>query len=103
MSDFDNIDLYWIREDERQDQIDQQQENESDEIACWLDSASAREVNRVWWDLDIDADKHTDTFVEMVLNGEDAKAWLRHLLQDIAEKNYPEWKKLSVAAYKERS
>ena len=47
MSDFMNIDLYWIREDERQDAADQQQEWESEQIACWLDVASSREVNQV--------------------------------------------------------
>lgn len=103
MSDFMNIDLYWIREDERQDAADQQQEWESEQIACWLDVASSREINQVWSDLDYDLGATTDKMVEMVLDGLDAKSWLKQHIQDIAEKQFADWKRCSAAAYKDRS
>jgi len=103
MSDYYSIDLYWIREDERQDAADQQQEWESDQIACWLDVASSREVNQVWWDLDHAIEENTDTLVEMVLRGEDAKSWLKQLIQDLAEKQFDTWKHSSTRAYKAKA
>lgn len=100
MSDYYSIDLYWIREDERQDAADQQQEWESDEIACWLDSATVKEIIWVWADLDRDTDITTDKVIEMLWNGEDAKAWLKQRIQELAEKQFDTWKESSKLAYK---
>lgn len=101
MSDFMNIDLHWIREDERQDQLERQQEQESDQIACWLDSASSREINQVWSDLDYELAESTDKLVEMVIDGLNAKAWLRQHIQKLAEKQFDDWLRCSQQAYKD--
>lgn len=103
MSDFLNIDLHWIREDNRQDQLERQQEHESDQIACWLDSASSREINQVWSDLDYELAENTDKLVEMVIDGLNAKAWLRQHIQTLAEKQFDDWLHCSQQAYKDRS
>lgn len=100
MSDYDSIDLHWIREDNYNDALERQQEWESDEIACWLDSATVKEIIWVWTDLDRDTDITTDQVIEMLWNGEDAKAWLKQRIQTLAEKQYDTWKQSSKLAYK---
>lgn len=100
MSDYDSIDLHWIREDNYNDALERQQEWESDEIACWLDSATVKEIIWVWADLDRDTDITTDQVIEMLWNGEDAKAWLKQRIQTLAEKQYDTWKHSSKLAYK---
>ena len=99
MSDF-GIDLHWIREDNYNDSLERQKEQESDEIACWLDSASVREIIQVWGDIDVYADLTTDDVITMVWNGEDAKAWLKQRIQELAEKQFDTWKHSSKLAYK---
>ena len=94
------MDLYWIREDNYNDSLERQQEQESDEIACWLDSASVKEIIQVWGDLDVHTDLTTDDIITMVWNGEDAKAWLKQRIQELAEKQYDTWKQSSKLAYK---
>ena len=94
------MDLYWIREDNYNDSLERQQEQESDEIVCWLDSASVKEIIQVWGDLDRDTDITTDQVIEMLWNGEDAKAWLKQRVQELAEKQYDTWKHSSKLAYK---
>lgn len=99
MSDF-GIDLHWIREDNYNDSLERQQEQESDEIACWLDSASVKEIIQVWGDLDVHTDLTTDDVITMVWNGENAKAWFKQRIQELAEKQYDTWKQSSKLAYK---
>ena len=94
------MDLYWIREDNFNDSLERQQKQESDEIACWLDSASVKEIIQVWGDLDRDTDITTDQVIEMVWNGEDAKAMFNQRIQELAEKQYDTWKQSSKLAYK---
>ena len=94
------MDLYWIREDNYNDSLERQQEQESDEIACWLDSASVKEIIQVWGDLDVHTDLTTDDVITMVWNGEDAKAWLKQRIQELAEKQFDTWKQSSKLAYK---
>ena len=94
------MDLYWIREDNYNDTLERQQEQESDEIACWLDSASVKEIIQVWGDLDVHTDLTTDDIITMVWNGEDAKAWLKQRIQELAEKQFDTWKQSSKLAYK---
>jgi len=94
------MDLYWIREDNYNDSLERQQEQESDEIACWLDSASVKEIIQVWGDLDVHTDLTTDDIITMLWNGEDAKAWLKQRIQELAEKQYDTWKQSSKLAYK---
>ena len=94
------MDLYWIREDNYNDSLERQQEQESDEIACWLDSASVKEIIQVWGDLDVHTDLTTDNIITMVWNGEDAKAWLKQRIQELAEKQFDTWKQSSKLAYK---
>jgi hypothetical protein len=94
------MDLYWIREDNYNDSLERQQEQESDEIACWIDSASVKEIIQVWGDLDRDTDITTDQVIEMVWNGEDAKAKFKQRIQELAEKQFDTWKQSSKLAYK---
>jgi hypothetical protein len=94
------MDLYWIREDNFNDSLERQQEQESDEIACWLDSASVKEIIQVWGDLDVHTDLTTDDIISMVWNGEDAKAWLKQRIQELAERQFDTWKQSSKLAYK---
>jgi len=94
------MDLYWIREDNYNDSLERQQEQESDEIACWLDSASVKEIIQVWGDLDVHTDLTTDDVITMLWNGEDAKAWLKQRIQELAEKQFDTWKQSSKLAYK---
>jgi hypothetical protein len=94
------MDLYWIREDNYNDSLERQQEWESDEIACWLDSASVKEIIQVWGDLDVHTDLTTDDIITMVWNSEDAKAWLKQRIQELAEKQFDTWKQSSKLAYK---
>ena len=94
------MDLYWIREDNYNDSLERQQEQESDEIACWLDSASVKEIIQVWGDLDVHTDLTTDDIITMLWNGEDAKAWFKQRIQELAERQYDTWKQSSKLAYK---
>lgn len=94
------MDLYWIREDNYNDSLERQQEQESDEIACWLDSASVKEIIQVWGDLDVHTDITTDQVIEMLWNGEDAKAMFKQRIQELAERQYDTWKQSSKLAYK---
>lgn len=94
------MDLYWIREDNYNDSLERQQECESDEIACWLDSASVKEIIQVWGDLDVHTDLTTDDIITMVWNGEDAKAKFKQRIQELAEKQFDTWKQSSKLAYK---
>ena len=94
------MDLYWIREDNYNDSLERQQEQESDEIACWLDSASVKEIIQVWGDLDVHTDLTTDDVITMVWNGEDAKTMFKQRIQELAERQYDTWKQSSKLAYK---
>ena len=94
------MDLYWIREDNYNDSLERQQEQESDEIACWLDSASVKEIIQVWGDLDVHTDLTTDDVITMVWNGEDAKTMFKQRIQELAEKQFDTWKQSSKLAYK---
>ena len=94
------MDLYWIREDNYNDSLERQQEQESDEIAFWLDSASVKEIIQVWGDLDLHTDLTTDDVITMVWNGEDAKTMFKQRIQELAEKQFDTWKQSSKLAYK---
>ncbi len=95
-----DLDQRLALEMKRNDELERQQEWESDEIACWLDSAAAKEILWVWVDLDRDTDITTDKVIEMLWNGENAKAWLKQRVQELAEKQYDTWKHSSKLAYK---
>jgi hypothetical protein len=64
------IDLHWIREDNYNDSLER------------------------------DTDITTDQVIEMLWNGEDAKAMLKQRIQELAEKQFDTWKHSSKLAYK---